>query len=327
MEARLPKGIILKKVFDAIREMVGDINLECTESGISVQSMDASHVSLVALNMAYGAFENYRCSRVRTLGLNMLQVGKVFKLCGNDDQVIIRNDDESEYVSFVFECHCRSCTRNTKEPDTTISHTPERSPEGLVDPEEVVDLVYPPDTTHSHYTHPVTWKIGEQTYVCAAEDKVSDFELRLMQIDAEHLGVPESEFDAKAVMPAKNFAKVVTDMGQFAESIIIEITPKGIKFTAKGDFGTGNTLYKASGSGGAGSASQEDVEIRTETTTSLTFATRYLTYFTKAASLANNVTLEMSAGQPLAVTYLLDNDESVGTLKFYLAPKMDDVEA
>lgn len=103
MEGRLPQGQLLKKVFDAIKEMVSDVNLECSETGISVQAMDASHVSLVMLDLKLGAFDHYRCSRVRSLGLNMAQVAKVFKLCGNDDQVIIRNDEDSKNVSFIFE--------------------------------------------------------------------------------------------------------------------------------------------------------------------------------------------------------------------------------
>lgn len=256
MEGRLPKGVLLKKVFDAIKEMVSDVNLECSESGVTVQAMDASHVSLVAMELKYGAFDHYRCSHVRSLGLNMGQVAKVFKLCGNDDQVIIRNDEDSDFVSFIFEC--------------------------------------------------------------APEEKVSDFELRLMQIDSEHLGVPETEFAATVLLPSRHFAKVVGDLGQFSDSMAIEVNPKGVKFSAKGDFGSGNVLYKARSSGG------DDVEIQTDTTTSLVFATRYLNYFTKACGLATNVELCMSADKPLQVTFRIDNDDNVGTLKFYLAPKMDE---
>lgn len=47
---------------------------------------------------------------------------------------------------------------------------------------------------------------------------MSDFELRLMQIDSEHLGVPETQFAASVTLPAKNFAKVISDLGQFCDS-------------------------------------------------------------------------------------------------------------
>lgn len=74
---------------------------------------------------------------------------------------------------------------------------------------------------------------------------MSDFELRLMQIDQDHMGVPDTDFAATVVMPSKYFARVVADLGQFSDTIQIEVSPKGIKFTAKGDVGAGNTMYKA----------------------------------------------------------------------------------
>jgi len=36
-EARFVRGSILKKLIEAIRELVVDANLDCTESGISMQ--------------------------------------------------------------------------------------------------------------------------------------------------------------------------------------------------------------------------------------------------------------------------------------------------
>lgn len=174
-----------------------------------------------------------------------------------------------------------------------------------------------------------------------------------MQIDSEHLGVPETDFAATILLPARNFAKVVTDLGQFADSsetilhwrthvlsssvtslvefscmflvcmsdvfaVIIEVNPKGVKFSAKGDFGSGNVYYKSR------SGETPDVEVKTDSTTTLSFASRYLTYFTKAAPLSGQVQLCLSPGQPLEVTFRLSDNDSIGTLKFYLAPKMDD---
>lgn len=256
MEGRLPQGLLLKRVFDAIKEMVTDANLECSKSGISLQAMDVSHVSLVMLELKPDAFDHYRCNRDRTLGLNMVQVAKVFKLCGNDDQVIIRADEDSESVTFVFE-----------------------SGNG---------------------------------------DRISDFDCKLMQIDTEHLGVPAVDFAATVTMPSKHFVRVIGDFGQFSDTIQIDVSPKSIKFSAKGDLGSGNTLYKPK------SGDADKVEIQTETTTKLMFATRYLQYFTKAAPLAESVQLCMSEKQPLEVTYILNDNPHIGYLKFYLAPRMDD---
>lgn len=107
LEAHIGQGALLKKVFDAIKEMVPEVNLECSSTGIQLQAMDNSHVALVSLDLKDQAFESYRCDRGRALGLNMAAVAKVFKLCGNDDGVLIRHDDDSETMSFVFEAHSK----------------------------------------------------------------------------------------------------------------------------------------------------------------------------------------------------------------------------
>lgn len=50
---------------------------------------------------------------------------------------------------------------------------------------------------------------------------------------------------------------------------------------------------------------------------------RYLNSFTKATPLSAQVCLSMSADVPLVVEYKID---SMGHLRFYLAPKIDDSE-
>lgn len=56
----------------------------------------------------------------------------------------------------------------------------------------------------------------------------------------------------------------------------------------------------------------------------LTFALRYLNFFTKATPLSPTVTLSMSADVPLVVEYKIAD---MGHLKYYLAPKIEDEEA
>ena len=62
-EARLVQGSLLKKVLEAIKDLVTDANFDCSSSGFSLQAMDSSHVALVALMMKAEGFEHYRCDR------------------------------------------------------------------------------------------------------------------------------------------------------------------------------------------------------------------------------------------------------------------------
>ena len=41
-----------------------------------------------------------------------------------------------------------------------------------------------------------------------AQDKIADFEMKLMDIDSEHLGIPEAEYHAIVKMPSAEFARI-----------------------------------------------------------------------------------------------------------------------
>lgn len=102
-EAKIEKASILKKIIEAIKELVTDAKFECTTSGINLQAMDSAHVSLVVLNLRAEGFEEYRCDRNISMGLNLDNMSKVLKCAGNDDSVTLRTDDDCDSVTFVFE--------------------------------------------------------------------------------------------------------------------------------------------------------------------------------------------------------------------------------
>lgn len=62
-EARLIQGSVLKKVVDAIKDLVNDANFDCDPTAFSLQAMDSSHVALVAVRLNADGFEHYRCDR------------------------------------------------------------------------------------------------------------------------------------------------------------------------------------------------------------------------------------------------------------------------
>lgn len=61
--------------------------------------------------------------------------------------------------------------------------------------------------------------------------------------------------------------------------------------------------------------------LKCEASVTLTFALRYLQFFTKASILAPHVILRMSPDVPLLTEYKMGD---LGHLRFFLAPKLDD---
>ena len=70
-EARLQQGSLLKKVLEALKDLVTEAPWDCNSTGISLQAMDSSHVSLVSLLLRNDGFDTYRCDRNISLGINM----------------------------------------------------------------------------------------------------------------------------------------------------------------------------------------------------------------------------------------------------------------
>lgn len=68
-EVLIQKAVDLKKIIDAIRELIGDANIYIDSEEISLSAMDSSHVSLIELSLISTNFEEYRCDRPRILGI------------------------------------------------------------------------------------------------------------------------------------------------------------------------------------------------------------------------------------------------------------------
>lgn len=261
-EARLVQGSLLKKVLEAVKDLIQDANFDCSSTGFSLQSMDSSHVALVALLLRSEGFEHYRCDRSLTMGMNLTNMSKMLKCAGNDDIVTIKAEDKGDTVTFMFE-----------------------SPN---------------------------------------QDKISDFEMKLMDIDSEHLGIPETEYEAIVKMPSSEFLRICRDLSSIGDTIVISVSKEGVRFSTSGDIGSANVICRQNTSV---DKPDESTVVEMREPVSLTFALRYLNSFTKATVLSPTVTFSMSANLPIVVEYkLLNNNGDFGYVRFYLAPKIDEEE-
>ena len=84
-EAKLEEGVIFKKLIESIKELVKNVNIDASTSGLSMQAMDQSHVALVSLTLKEDGFSHYRCDRPLTLGLSIDNLSKILKVAGTDD--------------------------------------------------------------------------------------------------------------------------------------------------------------------------------------------------------------------------------------------------
>lgn len=98
-----------------------------------------------------------------------------------------------------------------------------------------------------------------------------------MDIDSEHLGIPEAEYHAIVRMPSAEFARICKDLSSIGDtgtvfslsnlgvqklsifllsvefltfwvymgfSVVISVTKEGVKFSTRGDIGTANIVCR-----------------------------------------------------------------------------------
>lgn len=257
-EARLVNCLVFKRVLEAIKELLNEASFDCSESGIQLQAMDTSHVSLVSLSLKSDGFDKYRCDRNLTMGMNLASMSKIFKCANNDDTVTIKAQDDADMVTFMFESK--------------------------------------------------------------KQEKISDYEMKLMNLDQEHLGIPETDFSCVIRMPSGEFARICRDLSQFGESLTISCTKEGVRFSTSGDIGNANIKIAQTNNF---EKEEESVTIELQEPVNLTFACNYLNHFTKASPLTNQVQLSLSDNVPLVVEYAIPD---LGHIRYYLAPKIEEDE-
>ncbi|CAO1617727.1 unnamed protein product [Sympodiomycopsis kandeliae] len=283
LEARLAQAALLKKVLEAVKELVQEANFDCSEDGIRLQAMDNSHVALSSVELRTDAFAMFRCDRPMSIGVKLDSLQKIVKTAGNEDVVTLKKDDDGDNLNLVFEA--------TK------------------------------------------------------SDRVAEYDMKLLDIDSEHLGIPDTQYDAVVRMSSAEFSRITRDLGSLGESVKIEVSKEGVNFSTEGDIGAAKlTLKQGSGSATAiddddeeedekpskkkrktgGSGGNDDgvvpVTIELQQSVNLTFSHKYLANFAKAAPLSQSVALHMSNEVPLLVEFGFEN----GHVRFYLAPKLSD---
>merc|ERR1712190_385185 len=213
--------------------------------------------ALVSLLLRESAFSDFKCDRTASLGMNVDSLGKIFKMCGPNDSLKLRWQNDADTVNF----QCES----------------------------------------------------------SEEDRIADFDLKLMQIESEHMEIPEQHYKVIAKLPSGEFQKICRDLKEFGETMQINASKEGIKFSVQGDVGAGNVMLKPRDADKA----EEKVTLAVQEPVNATFALRYLVNFAKAAPLCGTVELGLGADAPLLVKYNLETGDN-GYMHFYLAPKIDD---
>eukprot|EP00792_Barthelona_sp_PAP020_P005888 TRINITY_DN2838_c1_g3_i1.p1 TRINITY_DN2838_c1_g3~~TRINITY_DN2838_c1_g3_i1.p1 ORF type:complete len:280 (+),score=105.11 TRINITY_DN2838_c1_g3_i1:482-1321(+) len=101
-ETIIQPASILKKIIDAIEPLIQTANLDCSVEGITMQALDVSLIALVMLNLRSEGFEDYRCDRPMTLGINFKSIQKFLKCADNSDIIHLSAEQGKDTLDLTF---------------------------------------------------------------------------------------------------------------------------------------------------------------------------------------------------------------------------------
>lgn len=148
--------------------------------------------------------------------------------------------------------------------------------------------------------------------------RVSDYELKLMDLDVEQVALPDMSYDVSVRMPSEELQRVCRDLSAVGDSVNIEATKESVHFAVKGELGSGSIALRSSSP-----VDKKDggVAISMRQPANVSFSLKFLTQFTKATPLSETVRLEFSNECPMLIEYPIGE---MGYIRFYLAPKVED---
>lgn len=137
------------------------------------------------------------------------------------------------------------------------------------------------------------------------------FRLDLMDIDSQHIEIPDVVCDVVVTIPSSDFQRICRDMSSLSDTMTIESTHDKLVLSCKGEFASQTTEL---------GRTEHGITFEGEEGVTVTgsYAIRYLNLFMKASSLSPR--LELYLKNSWALVFLF-RCPSFGTVKFALAPK------
>ena len=97
-QAKMNEVHVLKKIVEAIKDIVNVVNIDAGPQGLSFQAMDLSHVALVSLQLQAGGFQTYHADKNFPLGIKLANLHKILKCADNADIVTLECEDEPQQL-------------------------------------------------------------------------------------------------------------------------------------------------------------------------------------------------------------------------------------
>lgn len=141
-----------------------------------------------------------------------------------------------------------------------------------------------------------------------------EFVIPLIDLESDLMQIPETEYQADITMTSSNLAGIITQLKQFGDTFHVFCNENELKFFSESDV-FGKMIANVS---------VDDVEefaIGENCSVSTQFPLKQLHVVSLYQKVSKNVVVSLTENVPICVIYSL---EGGGSIKFYIAPKIDD---
>jgi len=295
------KSDSLTGIIENLRSFTDTVNIQFTEEGLSVQTMDNSHISVVELSIPAGWFNEYECPESVILGVNINILSKILAAKDKSQILTINNTQDKLEIHFTSILpEVQNIVLEVKEEEEKeqpiIEESGKKGKGKSKEPKK-----------------PKEPKSKEQPKL---DSKIYDmhFEIPLVDIESEAIDIPPIEYAAEFSLSSLNFANIVSQLRLFGDTMDIECSEEKIQLYSHGI-----------------ESGKMSVEINIDELTefsinegerlSISFGLNYLNHISAFHKLTKEIELKICDNYPLYAAYNFGEEAKV---KFYLAPKISD---
>ena len=138
------------------------------------------------------------------------------------------------------------------------------------------------------------------------------FELTLIDVEEESLGIPEVDYDVEFSIESKKFSELISELMVFGTNLNIICTENLLEFNADGDTGKLKVNIDID--------DLNEFAISEDETLDISYSLNHVGKLCLSTKLGQNVSVAISSEYPMAIKYDLGDDSSVA---FFIAPKVN----
>jgi len=260
-------------LFQLLKNWGSYLNLHFEKTHLYIQSMDKSHICLSSITISSNWFSSYHIEDTTNISLDSTNFAIMMSYALKHTKMEIKFEDDVE-------------------PDKLFINLSSNTESAFVEP-----------TTKSK-----SKKIKE------VQNKFDHFfELGLIDVEQDTLGIPDVEYDVEFTMKYENFVELIGELMGFGSNLNIICSEEVLEFNASGDTGKLKVNIPIDDLNEYAIGEGDAIDI--------SYSLNHIGKMCLSNKLGQNVSLSISSEYPMAIKYDLGDDSSVA---FYIAPKISD---